>query len=336
MEFSKDSFFEAAVSFRTRLLEDLKARGWTIPAHWWIDHLCYRVETIERYGEVCGRLGDFAELLTESEVNGRPISTFRLEEALPGHDENLRIIEVPAPKPGKVVREGFEHAEIVCDEPFSDVKKRFPGAVFDEGGLKKTFNRELEIVLGPRNVKFHHLSLESVVNLEGNGRVFGALQRSRVLEIAAAGDPLVAGTFPLSLTVASSDIDILVTETGGMEEILRSHFSSVPGFETKRGIYRGTSAVVMKFAFEDVPFEIFLQTTPSVRQTAYRHFQIEERLLDLFGEPLIGRIRNLRSAGEKTEPAFAKALDLKGDSYEALLKLHAMPVGALRDLFPLR
>lgn len=332
MSFSKDEFFGAAVAFRSDLLADLLSHGWSLPAHWWIDHLCYRVETVERYREVTAVIGTFAELLAETEVSGRPISTFRLEEAIPGGSENLRIIEVPAPKPGKTVREGFEHAEVVCDEPFNEVKNRFPGAVFDEGGLRKTFNRELEIVLDERNIKFHHLSLESVVTLENNPAIFGALKRSGLLELLKDFDPLPAGTFPLSVATAASDIDLLVTghdETKALE-ILRRHFGAQPGFESGRGDYRGGPASVVKFRFENVPIEVFIQANPSVAQAAYRHFQIEERLLALYGEPLLGKVRNHRTEGLKTEAAFCRALDLDGDPYETLLAMHGLPTVELR------
>lgn len=60
----------------------------------------------------------------------------------------------------------------------------------------------------------------------------------------------------------------------------------------------------------------------SLHQNAYRHFQIEERLLKLGGKNLRRKILEFRGFGYKTEPAFAKVLGLVGDPYESLLNLH--------------
>ncbi|MNO76159.1 hypothetical protein D3C76_672280 [compost metagenome] len=52
----------------------------------------------------------------------------------------------------------------------------------------------------------------------------------------------------------------------------------------------------------------------------------------LFYDHFRERIILLKTSGWKTEPAFAKALGLEGDPYEALLELEKLPRSALHAL----
>ena len=67
--------------------------------------------------------------------------------------------------------------------------------------------------------------------------------------------------------------------------------------------------------------EVFGQPLPIDRQRGYRHLLVEARLLALGGAPLRHAVSTLRRGGLKTEPAFARALELDGDPYERLWTL---------------
>ena len=41
------------------------------------DHLCYRVESLDRYEMLKEKLRVFGRMVTEAPVNGRPIATFQ-------------------------------------------------------------------------------------------------------------------------------------------------------------------------------------------------------------------------------------------------------------------
>ena len=165
MKISKE-FHQQAQFFLELLFDDLKNKSVEIPAHWMIDHLCYRVESQERYQELKSQFSEYSELLIESPVGGRLISTFKLKEPVLFRGWSIPLVELPAPKVFKKVQEGFEHIEVVSDLPFSEIEAKYPGMEWDRSGLKKGFNQELEMVLGQRNVKFHHQSLEKVIELE--------------------------------------------------------------------------------------------------------------------------------------------------------------------------
>ena len=144
-----------------------------MPPHWDIDHLCYRVESLERYLILKREISNFSTMLTETLVNGRPIAVFKLDHAIEFGEYRIDVVELPAPKFGKIVTEGFEHIEVVCDVPLTELAEQYAHLNLDTGGMKKDFNQELEICIGERNLKFHLLSLESVVRLELRAAVGG-------------------------------------------------------------------------------------------------------------------------------------------------------------------
>ena len=319
--------------FLSHLELQIPSLNWQIPLHWSIDHLCYRVDSLPRYSEMKKCFSEIGEELAESQVNGRPIATYRLHESVVWKDWRIDLLELPAPKPGKTSPEGFEHVEVVADLPFDELEKIFSSARVDASGLNKSFNQELEIQLENCAVKFHHLSLESVVRLERNEKVFSAIQKLGILKSLRKFEPLIAGTFALGIETENSDVDVLVG-CDNLEQMLEEcqQFSALPGFEKYLDEDSGEKYALCRFVFEGVPFEIFGQRQRSVKQRAYKHFQVEERLLKLGGDRFRREIQKLRGLGEKTEPAFAKVLQLQGDPFLALLELHGKPESELTAL----
>lgn len=154
-----------------------------------------------------------------------------------------------------------------------------------------------------------------------------AIRRVNVLSALIGFDPHVAGTPPLGLDLPNSDIDILchITDPQHFAAVLWANFGTMADFGIRpwRG---GSSALVAGFVAEGWAFEIFGQTKPVAEQDGWLHFVTEKRLLAIGGENLTAAVMTLRLAGMKTEPAFAAALKLEGDPYQALLD-----VGMLDD-----
>lgn len=326
MNFS--SFQDEARIFLRALFADLRRHGIAIEAHWDIDHLCYRTPTLARYQELKSQFAAFADLLIESPVNGRAIATYRLHTPVVYEEHRIDVVELPAPKPSKPSPEGFEHIEVVCDIPFAELEEKYAHLPLDRGGLQKELNQELEIALGTRNVKFHHLSLASVIRVEANNRVHSALQRSQILKNYRAHHPLVAGTFPLGIATKDSDLDILMQaqDLDALAARLAQDYANSPSFQCVRATVDALPTLIVSFEFDNVPFEVFAQDRPSVTQRAYRHLLVEERLLKYGGHLLQEKVQRLREQGMKTEPAFATALGLSTDPYEALLSLQKSPL----------
>lgn len=323
MNFQSDVFL-----FLKKLNYALEDQNIFLEPHWNIDHLCYRVGSLEKYRLLKTEFQTFAKLLTETEVNGRPISTFKLDKPIHFKNSSIAIVELPAPKEGKKTIEGFEHIEIVCDISFKEIEKRFGHVKTDKSGLAKKINQEFEICLGEVNIKFHHLSLESLINLESNKKAWQALEKSEVLTVLKAFDPLVAGTFPLGMQLDDSDLDILIhlKDKNELIEIAQKNWSQEEEFKITETIVDGLDTLVINFKVDSVPIEIFAQNLEPVRQKAYLHFLVEERLLKEVGKDFISLVQRLRKQGMKTEPAFARALNLPGDPYTALLELQSKPI----------
>jgi len=129
------------------------------------DHLCYRVATLEEYEFYKANLSNHAVLLTEANVNGRPICTFLLSQPFQTQHHTVKLVELPAPKPGVQYHSGFEHAEFVIRECFENFSARFPHLTFHQTG-NTTTNPELCLKLNDRQAKFHHLSLERIIEIE--------------------------------------------------------------------------------------------------------------------------------------------------------------------------
>ncbi|WP_235046190.1 VOC family protein [Bdellovibrio bacteriovorus] len=327
-----NEFNIAAQDFLQRVFNKLDAQNIQLDKHWFIDHLCYRVSSLENYNVFKTQFASFAELLIESDVNGRPIATYKFAEPIRFRDWSIQVVELPAPKPGKVTVEGFEHFEVVADSGFDEIKARYPKAVFSESGLKKDFNPELEISLDELAIKFHPLSLESVIRLEKNEAVYAAVKSSGVLKALKVHQPLLVGTYPLGMNVSGSDVDVLINvpDLTAAETLFRKNFSGFENFKIET--HAQYAAVTASFDFQGVPFEVFAQVKDTAKQNANLHFLVEERLLHVGGSSLAEKILALRKAGDKTEPAFARALGLSGNPYDELLRLQTLSESELRQL----
>ncbi|QLB20653.1 metalloprotein [Vespertiliibacter pulmonis] len=78
-----------------------------------IDHLAVRMNNLETAQQWHMFLSMNANLLKQSEVNGRPISLFKLHQPLEFYGQSVSIIELPYPKNKIYPQEGWEHIEIV-------------------------------------------------------------------------------------------------------------------------------------------------------------------------------------------------------------------------------
>ncbi len=159
-------FESEAFRFLNLIFGHIQNQSVEIQPHWFIDHLCYRANTEDEYQSLCVKFLDFSDLLIETQVSGRMISTFKLHKPIVFNQFEIPLVELPAPKKHKITETGFEHIEIVCDVVLLDLAKKYSHLNLDLGGLKKEINPELEIVFGRENLKFHNQSLEDVIRHE--------------------------------------------------------------------------------------------------------------------------------------------------------------------------
>jgi predicted metalloenzyme YecM len=131
-----------------------------------MDHICYRVETEERYRQMRGELENFGTLLGENEVQGRMIATFELDEYIRADGWTIPYLELPAPKEGSFYPEGLEHAELVVVGSLKRFMARHTDLPFSHGGMSKVINPEAGLKAEGVSVKFHEQQLGAVVQIE--------------------------------------------------------------------------------------------------------------------------------------------------------------------------
>ncbi len=128
-----------------------------------LDHICYRVETEERYEQLKKQLTKLGELLTESQIGDRAIASIKLDQPIIYQHRTIDVIELPAPKKGSFYKEGFEHVEFVIDAPFDKFMATHSHLAFITKDLKKSVNRGITLKETDFSVKFHHHTLEYVI-----------------------------------------------------------------------------------------------------------------------------------------------------------------------------
>lgn len=149
-------------SFLDQVFTYLSKKGIAV-ATYQLDHICYRVETVERYLQLKEKLSQLGELLVESEIGGRPIASFKLIEPILYKERKIDCVELPSPKKGSFYQEGFEHVEFVIDESFEIFMDQYAHLDFITKDLKKSVNPGITLKETDFSIKFHHHTLEYVI-----------------------------------------------------------------------------------------------------------------------------------------------------------------------------
>ena len=162
------------------------------------------------------------------------------------------------------------------------------------------------------------------------------LQRYALLPLLHAYKPILVGTFPLDIVIASSDLDIIceVHDFQAFGQLVAQHFGHCPAYATRHLQLGGLASLVISFQLDEMEVEVFGQPLATEQQNGYQHMVVEARLLAASGPVFKENIVRLKTQGLKTEPAFAALLGLPGDAYQALLRLESATDAALASLLP--
>lgn len=153
-------------AFIQTILDKTVKAGFDLDDFFQMDHLCYRTVSLGNYAEKKDQLGSIGELLGETMVNGRPISTFRLNSPLIYDNWRIDAVELPAPKAGKDFEEGLEHVEYVLYDDMKTFMAKHSDKDFDKRAVDRGINPELGFEFDKYAIKFHLLNLPTVVYLE--------------------------------------------------------------------------------------------------------------------------------------------------------------------------
>src|SRR5580700_696367 len=130
-------------SFLKQVLKEIRGAGFDLSDFVQMDHMCYRVPSLERYTLKKSELTKVGKLLGEAQINDRPIAVFRLRE--PVYCENWRIdtLELPAPKNGVKTIEGLEHVEMVLFDDKEAFLKKYSDKSFEMQAADRGINPEI-------------------------------------------------------------------------------------------------------------------------------------------------------------------------------------------------
>lgn len=131
-----------------------------------MDHVCYRVETVDRYEELKAALQVYTTLIGENMVNGRPIATFELNTYMEAAGWTVPFLELPAPKQDSPYVEGLEHVEFVVIGSLNKFILRHSAALNISQLSQKIVNPDVKALNSGVTIKFHEQQLGAVVRIE--------------------------------------------------------------------------------------------------------------------------------------------------------------------------
>ena len=162
---------------------------------------------------------------------------------------------------------------------------------------------------------------------ERQQKAYAALQSLKLMEKLRDYTPVLAGTIPIDVDIESSDLDVICSAENleAFAAKVEAEYGREEGYEIQHKVFRNQPTVLVRFRAHGFPVELFAQAASVFTQPAVVHMLIEARLLAFAPAEARQKIRLLKQAGLKTEPAFAEAFDIKGDPYEELLKIANKP-----------
>jgi uncharacterized protein len=153
-------------AFLETVLKEVVEAGFELTDFIQMDHMCYRVGSMQDYQTKKQELLSIGTLLGENMVNDRPIATFRLHNPVLHDGWRIDALELPAPKPGVNTPEGLDHVEFVIFDDKDVFLKKYANHDFDLKAADRGINPDITLQLPTYRVKFHLLNLPTVVYLE--------------------------------------------------------------------------------------------------------------------------------------------------------------------------
>lgn len=146
-------------SFLDEVFQKLEAAGFSLDEFKELDHIAYRTESLENYEKIKNEIIEFSEAYSDKIFNGRPILICRLKNPLIYGNFSIKGFELPAPKSGKIYKEGLEHAEFVTRIALAEFRDKHRKISFNYSAYDREENPELAINFGNCSAKFHTQSI---------------------------------------------------------------------------------------------------------------------------------------------------------------------------------
>lgn len=143
-----------------------------------IDHVCFRIETLGEYRTIVARMKEYGTIIADSMINGRPITTVKLQEPIVYSNWKISCIELPCPKTGSHYPRGWEHIEVVIGDTENGCLNNktlletfilsHTTIEFDRRAIDKDVNADVSMTTSNKifSVKFHVRPLYEVCAFE--------------------------------------------------------------------------------------------------------------------------------------------------------------------------
>lgn len=128
-----------------------------------LDHICYRVVTVDEYLRLKKLLLKEGVLLADNHWNGREISVFELKNPIVFKGREISVFELPSPKKNVAYETGYEHIEFVVSVELRELIQNNPHLNFNTKGIDKDENPDIRLKFQHGVVKFHKSTLKEVV-----------------------------------------------------------------------------------------------------------------------------------------------------------------------------
>ena len=155
-------------------------------------------------------------------------------------------------------------------------------------------------------------------------QVYHLLNKTRLMDRLLPYDAALVSTVCVGWDLPDSDLDIIVNadraDNSRLGDRLKQEFSHYADFSISRWDNQPWP-VICRFSLPWEKIELFAYPTPLEQQAAWRHLTQMQRLANLLGKAFSQKVKELKKAGSKTEPAIAKLLGLAGEPFQAVLDL---------------
>lgn len=304
MILTEQRYFIEASLFLEKLFSELQSLSIDY-VNWDIDHLCYRTKTLSDYQQVKNEFSSFCDLLVETSVNERLIATYKLKRSWVFGENFIDLIEIPQPKQNKLTKHGFEHIEVVMPKSFNEIKNIYPELIFEDTKHYKDFNPELIANLKSGAIKFHHQSLEIVINIEKMENAFNNIKTN----FKFPNFPfLITGIDTIGIKNLNSPLDVFVSYQKEKKVELLEWIQSIQDKTYNPRLKIHNDSMTFYFEYENQKYRFNLSTDNLYTQKVYRIINLQMRLLKIFGSSLKHKVETLIKNGYTIEDVFIQNL----------------------------
>jgi uncharacterized protein len=132
-----------------------------------MDHIAYKTSSVDEYDVMKPKFLKVGEQVHENMVRERRVGIFKLDQPLRYKNYSIPAVELIAPKPGEIIKSGWEHAEIVLKESYESFMDKYPNLNWDTSVMNSDLFSMIKLKLGEdMQAKFHLMPILEIIKQE--------------------------------------------------------------------------------------------------------------------------------------------------------------------------